>query len=401
MNSAVYMLDSIKVLDITNNIAGPTCGLFLAEHGADVIHVEKPVTGDDNRGFPPHFSNGEGIFSSWEHQGKKSVVLNFKDPVGHRLFLDMAKDADVIVESYKPGVTKRLGIDYETIRQINPRIIYCSISAYGQDGPYSSRPGYDIIAQAYSGLIDKTGEADEAPTKVGSALVDYVASYNAFAGVAMALFHRQKTGLGQAVNVSLARGISWMNAISDEKCLSETRSGRYDSYTCPHGIFAAPKGEYIALGAALPDEWDRLCRAMDHTDLITNPDFSTNEARCQRKETVARIIEDWMAAFPDATSVLRALDNAGITNGKVNKRQDLLDDKHINQAGWIRQMPVPEGVTEVSSLPAFCGTASFSESDIRVAPGPTLGQHNVSVLSQYGLTEEEILSIQETWAAQK
>ena len=175
MGRQVY--ENLKVLDVTNNYAGPMAGAMLADYGAEVWHVEKPVLGDDNRYFPP-IIDGISINYCTSNRGKKSVVLDLKDPRGAEAFRKLAAQADVLLESYRPGVMKKLGLDYETLKEINPRLIYCSISAYGQEGPYANRPGYDVIAQAVSGMMEMTGEPDGPPNKIGSAIGDWMGALN-------------------------------------------------------------------------------------------------------------------------------------------------------------------------------------------------------------------------------
>ena len=209
MGRQVY--ENLKVLDVTNNYAGPMAGAMLADYGAEVWHVEKPVLGDDNRYFPP-IIDGISINYCTSNRGKKSVVLDLKDPRGAEAFRKLAAQADVLLESYRPGVMKKLGLDYETLKEINPRLIYCSISAYGQEGPYANRPGYDVIAQAVSGMMEMTGEPDGAPTKIGSAIGDWMGALNAFGCIGTALYYRSETGEGQHIDISLARSLMWMAA---------------------------------------------------------------------------------------------------------------------------------------------------------------------------------------------
>ena len=187
MGRQVY--ENLKVIDITNNYAGPMAGTMLADYGAEVWHIEKPVLGDDSRFFPP-MVDGLSINYCTSNRGKKSVVLDLKDPRGADAVKKLAAKADVLLESFRPGVMKKLGLGYEELKEINPRLIYCSISAYGQTGPYASRPGYDVIAQAVSGIMEMTGEPDGMPNKIGPAIGDWMGALNAFGCIGTALYYR-------------------------------------------------------------------------------------------------------------------------------------------------------------------------------------------------------------------
>ena len=200
------MLENLTVIDITNNIAGPGCAAMLADHGAEVIHVEKPIFGDDCRHFFPTIGK-DSASHFYANRNKKSVVLDLKDPVGARVIKKLAETADILIESNRPGVMDRLGLGYDVLHAINPRLIYCSISAFGQHGPYAEKAGYDIIAQAYSSMMYYTGEADSGPVKNYFAIGDFVCAYNAYGTIMTALYHRERTGKGQYLDVALARDL--------------------------------------------------------------------------------------------------------------------------------------------------------------------------------------------------
>ena len=205
------MLEGVRVLDFSSNAAGPTCAAMLADYGAEVVKIERPVTGNDERAYGIQVDGGVSLLGAWLNRGKKSVTLNLKDPEAIKLIKQMVKEFDVLVESGRPGVMKKLSLDFETIHAINPKLVYCSVSAFGQDGPYSRKPGYDIIAQAMSGLMDITGEKNGPPMKSGTTLSDYVGGINAFGSVLAALRYAEHTGIGQHVDVSLLMSMIYLN----------------------------------------------------------------------------------------------------------------------------------------------------------------------------------------------
>ena len=208
------IFDGLKVIDITNNLAGPLCAQMLGDYGAEVYKIERPGAGDDSRGIAPKIE-GQSLFYMYACRSKKSVTLALDDPRAQECIYKMAKDCDVFIESYPPGRMKKFNLDYETISKINPKIIYCSVSVAGQVGPHSKVPGFDLIAQAMSGLMDITGEKDGGPTKSGTVIGDYIGGLNAFGSVVSALFHRERTGEGQYCDVSLLDGLIGVNTLVD------------------------------------------------------------------------------------------------------------------------------------------------------------------------------------------
>ena len=201
------MLDGIKVLDFTTNAAGPTAGGMMTDYGAYVVKIERPKTGADERTFGVQVEGGKSLLCAWFNRGKKSVTMDLKDPEAIAIIKRMVVDFDVLIENNRPGVMKKLGLDYETLHAINPRLVYCSLSAFGQTGPYAKKPGYDILAQAMSGMMDVTGEKNGPPMKHGTTLGDYFGGVNAYASIVTALIYQQRTGIGQHIDVSLLQGL--------------------------------------------------------------------------------------------------------------------------------------------------------------------------------------------------
>ncbi len=238
------IFDGIKVVDFSNNLAGPCCTSLLADMGADVIKVERPVAGDDSRGIAPRIE-GKSLSFMWYNRGKKSIELALDDPESVEILYKMISDADVVIETFKPGMMKKFSLDYESAVKIKPDIIYCSISACGQTGGYAKKPGFDVIAQGMSGLMDLTGDPDGLPVKYGVTIGDYVGSFNAYGAIASALYHRLRTGEGQYIDISLLDGlISCNTTIENASTLgaNPTRAGRIMELWPPMAFIWAKTG---------------------------------------------------------------------------------------------------------------------------------------------------------------
>lgn len=377
-------LENIKVIDFSTNIAGPVAAVLMAERGAQIIHVEKPGSGDDSRYFAP-LLDGSSLNYLWGNRGKKSVTMDLKSETDKEIVLNMIRGADVVIESFRPGVMKKLGLDYETVRTENPGIIYCSISAFGQTGPYSGRPGYDIIAQAYSGMINKTGDPDGKPMKVGYAIGDYFAAINAFGSVMMALYQREVQGKGQHIDISLCRGLSWINNFFDAPITGITRSrmGNHDSQLSPYGVFTTPDNNAVVIGAVNQSTWKRLCDAMGVPELAEDPRYITNDMRVENRDEVIALIEDWLGRQSDINEVCRILNEYGVPSCKVNAPEDLLADEHFIQSGWYGDIPLPKSVSSVTSFKGFLGLADFSECDLLNLPAADLGEDNDYIQAEF------------------
>ena len=395
------LFEGLKVLDITNNLAGPGAAALWADYGAEVIKIEKPVYGDDVRAFPV-FVDGYSLANGFVNRGKKSVVLNRKDPVSVEIVKKMVTDVDILVESNRPGVMKRLGLDYDTLKEINPRLIYCSISAFGQTGPYAQRPGYDVIAQGFSGIMDMTGEPDGGPTKIGPNMADTIASMNAFGSISAALYYRERTGMGQQIDISLARGMFWICAALQGAVVDQlkTRTGNHDMHLCPYGLFNGSNGQSIIIAAANVNTWKNLCKVMGREDLSTDPEYMTNNKRAEKREVIVELIESWLKTFDDIKVPEKMMMEAGVPCIKVYTLKDLLEDPHANACGWIGKFPVQDGITSISYFPDRNGMADFSAVKSTVTKAPALGQHNHEILTQYGLTDEEIDAYEKKWVAE-
>lgn len=392
------MLEGIKVVDFTVNAAGPTACGMLADYGATVIKVEKPGMGADERGFAP-LVNGKSIPAAWMNRGKKSVVLDLKDPKAIEIAKKLCKDADVVVEANRPGVMKKLGLDYDTIRAINPSVVYCSITAFGQEGPYCRRGGYDILAQAMSGMMDITGEKDGPPIKHGTALGDYFGGVNAFGCIVTALLYKERTGIGQHIDVSLLQGLIYLNSTIDfmnfGKCI--TRMGNHHSGLCPYGLFQGNNGESIMLGAPAPKMWTRLCEVIGRPELSDDERFNTVGKRVAIMDEVIDIIETWLKTFDHVEEAAKLLDDAGVPCCKVYTNKDVWNDVHINDQAYLVDVEAPDGYG-IDSFRTRNVIAKFSEAPGVIKKAPTPGQHNYEILGALGMTKEEIDEMEAGWA---
>jgi len=393
------MLDGIKVLDFSSNAAGPTCTGMLADYGAEVVKIEKPVTGNDERAYGIQVEEGVSLLGAWLNRGKKSVTLNLKDPEAISIIKMMVKDFDVIVESARPGVMKKLGLDYDVLHAINPRAVYCSVSAFGQEGPYSKKPGYDIIAQAMSGLMYITGEHNGPPMKSGTTLSDYVGGINAFGSILAALRYAEKTGVGQHVDVSLLMSTLYLNGAFEylNVGIDLKRSGNHHNTLAPYGLFSGSNGQSVVIAVISPKLWAKLCNVMNMPELISDERFDTLNQRRVNREELVNIIESWLKTFEDINVPAKLLEEAGIPSTKVFTSNDIINDPHILEEQYITTIPVPDNVTSRKTFFGRNCIAKFSDAPGIVKKAPYVGQDNYEVLGKYGMTKEEIDKIEMKW----
>ena len=394
------MLKGIKVLDFTSNLAGPTAGALLADIGARVIHVERPVIGDDNRNWAEQV---DGTCTSHIicNRSKESVTLDLKDPEGRKIALELAKTADIQIESAKPGSMDKMGLGYEDIKRVNPSIIYCSISAFGHTGPYSARPGYDVISQAYSGFAYYTTPVENGqPTLITPTIADFIAGMNAYGNILAALYNRDHTGNGQHVDIALTRSLLFMWGCFTHPYTgkpSRKRSGNVNASLCPYGIFKYDDDNYVAIGAANNALYKKLCVAMERQDMADNPNYATVKLRAKHVKEIYQAIETWLQSFPSIQDAIKILDAHGVANCKINSLEDIENDPHARECGWIREIPTPDSVTSRPKQLAAVGIADFSGYELNVGKAPDLGQHNHKVLREIGMSDEEIDAIQNKW----
>lgn len=373
MNKGI--LDGIVVLDLTRVLAGPYCGMLLADMGASVIKIEIPGKGDDSRSFGP-FINGESAYYMNLNRNKKGITLNLKSQEGKELFLKLVKTADVVLENYRPGTMEKLGIGYDDLKKVNPSIVYGCVSGFGHYGPYSNRAGYDIIGQAMGGLMSTTGWPSGEPTRTGTAMGDILGGLSVTIGVLAAIVNKIKTGEGQKVDVSLVDSVVSSLEIITQIYLTtgkvpERIGNRYES-TYPYDSFKVKDGS-IVIGCGNDKLFALLANLMNKSNLISDERFKTNSDRVKNNVALKEIIEQWTINYTIDESTKMLLDT-GIPAAPINTIDKIVKDPHIAKA---REMFVDVNHPVAGKVTITGDHIKFSElkAEIRT-PSPLLGQHN-------------------------
>jgi crotonobetainyl-CoA:carnitine CoA-transferase CaiB-like acyl-CoA transferase len=385
-------LAGVRVIDFTRVLAGPAASLALADLGAEVFKIEPPGTGDETRTFPP-IRDGESHYYLAVNRGKKSIVVDLKSPDGLALVKDLAAKCDVLVENYRPGVMERLGLGYEALKAINPRLIYCSISGYGQTGPLKDRPSFDIVLQAMSGTLAMNGEADGLPTKLGIPLGDLVGGINGPIGILSALYERERTGVGRHIDVSLMDGLMGMlGYIAQLAFFTGTdpqRVGSQHPNLVPYGIFPARNGS-IVIACLTPGFWSRICRSIDMPDLTDDTRYDTLEKRRDAREEVNAIV----SAFTERRTVDDLV--AIFTAHEVPHAPILGVTEALTQPQAVaRNMVVETEHASLGTIPIVNRSIRFTDAEQPVPQAPpVLGQHTDAILADVlDLSPERIAAL--------
>jgi crotonobetainyl-CoA:carnitine CoA-transferase CaiB-like acyl-CoA transferase len=385
-------LDGVKVLDFTAIMAGPYCTLMLADMGADVIKIESFPEGDGSRRFDPKV-NGESYCFAVLNRNKRSVALNLKDPRGKDVFMKLARDADIVIENYRPGVTRNLGIDYPALRAVNPDVIYASISGFGQTGPYSRKGGFDIIAQGMSGIMTMTGEPGGRPAKVGIAMNDIAAGTTALYSILGAYIKRLKTGEGVYLETSLLEaGMAWTywefgayfggGEVPTATGTRHRRSTPYQAYRT--------QDAYVTVGANNEKLWAAFCTGvLERPALMDDERFKTRAARLKNIDALQDEIETVLAKRPTGHWVAR-LDAAGVPGGPVFDYVQAFGNEHAKARHMVAEIDHPKiGRMKILGNPVKA-SAELARSRL---PAPWLGQHSAEVLKGLGYTDAQIASL--------
>ena len=383
-------LKGIRVLELAQIMAGPTCGLLLADLGAEVIKIEKTPFGDDTRNFLPPDIKGESAAFMMMNRNKKGIALNLKDKDGIEIFKRMIKNSDVVLENFRKGTLDKLGVGYDVISKINPKIILCEISGYGRTGPYADKGGFDLVAQGMSGLMSITGESKEKPPmKVGAPITDITAGLLAASGILAAIIHRNKTGEGQKVDTSLFEaGIVhtyWQSAIAGATGESPGPLGSAHPLTAPYQAFKT-KDKWITIGASNQNTWLKLIKAIDREDLQENEKFSSN---LNRKKNLTELVEILTTVLSKKTSLewLKIFDDNGFPCGPINSITDMFKDPQTID----RQMILEVDNKKAGKSKAVGMPIKFSKSKTEKSKGaPNLGEHTKEIMINFGYKEKEI-----------
>jgi len=394
MRASSKILDGITVLDLSTFVTGGFCSAMLANQGADVIKVERPGVGDDNRHSGPPFIDGESPYFWTINYGKRSVELDLKNPEGREALYDLVEEADVFIQNYRPGVADKLEVDYETLTEYNDDLVYLAISAFGQTGPWSQRPGYDLLVQGMGGIMSVTGPEDGDPVKVGLPQTDLItAMWGAF-GVVSALHKRQRTGEGEYIDLGMLESVlPWLTKQAGKVFAGESpeRMGTKDPVLAPYQTFPTADG-YINVACLNQKLWSGLCEAMDRPDLAADERFETNAGRVEHMDELEaelevtfreRTTDEWMGLL---------VEEAGVPAGPVYDVGDALENPQTEARDAVTEIEDPDrGTIPVIEHPLKYGDADSGFE----SPPPTLGEHNRDVFRDLGYSEDDLDALED------
>ncbi len=393
-------LSHVRVLDLSRILAAPWAGQVLADMGAQVIKVERPGVGDDTRAWgPPYLKDAAGNETSEAayylavNRGKRSITLSLDQPEGQRIVRELAQHSDIVLENFKAGTLERYGLDHASLRALNPRLIYCSVTGFGQTGPRRDQAAYDFLIQAMGGLMSVTGEPDgrpgAGPQKVGVPIVDLMTGMYTAVAVLAALARRTETGLGDHIDIGMldVQVAMLSNQAMNYLVSGEVpqRRGNAHPNIQPQDVFACAEGDVIVV-VGNDAQFVKLCGVLDHPEWALDPRFSSNAQRVVHKDVLMPLLRNCLVRWPRADCI-RALDHAGVPCGAINSVSDVFNDPQVRARGMLRQVPHPLGVDvpQLASPMRFGGAASAPAG----AP-PTLGQHSAEILGELGYSLQAI-----------
>ena len=402
------LYEGVRILDFTSNVAGPRATQPMADMGAEVVKVERPGFGDDTRHLPGVIGTSPWCFSLCNH-GKKSIAVDLSDPEGVELIKRMVADFDVVVESNRPGVMAKLGLGYEDLRAVKEDIIYCSISAYGQTGPLAQKPGYDLILQGVSGLIDTNGDPAQTPQRLGLYLGDDVSALNVRNAIANALYYRERTGKGQYLDISIYEALANLQQGLEQYTVfgqkGFTRMGNHDAFLAPYGVFSGKGDQAICICAPSQKLWERMLDAMGHPEYNDDEDVNSTDGRVKNRAKMIEYIEGWLRTFDDINDAVDILDAAGVPVGKVKKCWELAEDpQFVERGGLIESATSPQA--QAAGAPDHLTIRNPEVVKYSLTPrnashdavwAPELGEHNHDILDAY-LGADEVDRLQAKWA---
>jgi crotonobetainyl-CoA:carnitine CoA-transferase CaiB-like acyl-CoA transferase len=383
-----YALEGVRVLDLSRVLAGPFCGMMLADMGADVLKIEEPEGGDESRTWPP-FVAGEASGYLSMNRNKRNMTLNLKTPEAQDILQQLVARADILIENFRTGTMEAFGLGYDVLQAINPRLIYCAVSVFGRSGPYKDKAGYEALMQAFSGVMSITGDPAGPPLRCGVSFLDLSTGMMAAYGVMNALFHRERTGTGQRVEVSLFEtALSLMSYHAVGYLLDghvPRRQGSGHPMIVPYQVFPTRDGEMFIVGSN-QRLWTRLCQALLRADLLQDQRFGSNMERVKHRDILIPLLQDETQKYP--TKLLNEmLDKAGVPCAPVNTLDNVLSDPQTLARDMIVDIPhplIPD--LKLLGLPI---KLSATPGDVRIPP-PLKGQHTENVLIDLGYREADI-----------
>lgn len=387
-------LKGIKVIELARTLAGPYCGMMLGDMGADVIKVEQPRIGDETRGYSPPEMEGEGTYYLSLNRNKKGITANLKTAEGQEIIKRLIGDADILIENFRNGTMEKFGLSYDILSEINPRLIYCAVTAFGRTGPMKDEPGYDLLLQGYGGIMSVTGENNGLPMRVGFSIVDLTTGMYASNAVLLALLSRMKTGKGQYVETSLMESIISLQCYHAQGVFVTGKApGRFGTghpNIVPYQVFETKDGHIII---AVPNDWlwKKMCDSLGLTDIKDDSRFNTNAKRVVNRDELIHLMTEFTKK-QRSDEILTNLKNSGVPCGPVNNILQSLESPQVKAREMIQEIVHPT-IGKLKML-GFPMKLSATPGSIELPP-PLLGQHTDEIMRDIGFTDQEITDMKE------
>lgn len=391
----VGALEGVRIIDLSRVLAGPFCTMILGDLGAEIIKIEHHENGDETRGWGPPFVNGESAYYLCANRNKESITLNLKSEQGKKIFRQLVSSGDVVVQNFKTGTLEKMNLGYEQLKEMNPSLILASITGFGLTGPYKNLPGYDYIIQAMGGLMSITGEAEGPPVKVGVAIADVLTGLYTCIGILGALYHRNKTGEGQEIDISLldCEISSLINVASNYLCsnVNPVRMGNQHPNIVPYQVFTASDGELV-VAVGNDEQFRKFTRVIGRPDLAENEAFMHNDARLRNRDELISICTD-LLKIKTKYEWKKQFDAVGIPCGPINTIAEMFADPQVQARDMVIEMDHPL----IQNLKLTGSPLKLSKTPVTMRKHPPLyGEHTNSVLQKIGYSEEEIIQFKNT-----